>query len=83
MPKGARPLAVDVSPTLAIKTRDCGSRASARTSPRRTSPSGPASTQQQVARVENPAASSSLKTLEKVAKALGHRLELELRAAGQ
>ena len=80
VPKGATSLAIDVSPSLAIKIKLRLARQRAHLTQADVAARA-GLTQQQVARVENPTMSSSLKTLEKIAKALGQRLELELRPA--
>jgi DNA-binding XRE family transcriptional regulator len=80
VPKGATTLAVDVSPALAVKIglrlsrqrlgltqADVAQRAGLK--------------QQQIALVESPASNPSIKTLEKVAKALGLCLEVGLSRA--
>lgn len=78
MPRGARALAVDVSPTLAIKIALRLQRQRAHLTQADVAERA-GITQQAVARIESPGSCPSIKTLERVARALGTRLEMHLR----
>lgn len=77
-PKGATALSVDVSPTLAIKIALRLERQRANLTQAEVAERA-GITQQAVARIESPDSCPSIKTLERVARALGTRLELHLR----